>query len=701
MCSPLKLRCQFVVLGLAFALLAPTISAQEPELPVRRVILFTTGVGFFEHQGKVEGTVEVELPFALTDVDDLLKTLVLQDQDGGHVPWISYAAAQSLDEQLANFNVDIAAAPTLGELLQQLRGEQISLKTRDGGDALAGQIVGLELRDEITADGVAEREFLNLLTQSGLQSLALRDVQSFQLADAQVQEQLAKALETVAKGRREDKRLVRFGFRGEGQRNVRLAYLRQTPVWKTTHRLVLEHKAKPPAQFQSWAIVENTGETDWEQVELRLVSGNPISYSMPLETPHYVQRPRVSLPIAGIPTPRSHHRSSRLNRPFVTGIVPVVPSAMGGGGMGGGFGGGGTFGGPATSSGQGRMDPTQGIRPQTKGGAVGEFFQFTVDTPVSLAKSRSALIPLSLSPVDAERVSVFTPKVDAKQLLLGVRLKNTSSGHWAAGPVTVMDDGGFAGESQIEHTRPGEQRLATYAADLEVEARVEPLERSTETTRFAIRRGRLDTGLVHSRMHHYRFHNLSEQDKTLIVEHPAPADDFETVPSDEFLEATDSHHRYRLVANGGKPAELKITERYETVESTPLASLSDVRLAAVMRNPVATDALKKDLEKLINLRAQLLDLQRQRQDVEARNARLTQGQARVRENMRNLDRTSELYQKYVAQLTKEEDEFRTLRAKQDELESEIKAVQTQVEALAPTGLATVKEKPASNDDPFK
>ena len=75
------------------------------------------------------------------------------------------------------------------------------------------------------------------------------------------------------------------------KRRVSVAYMAQTPVWKTTYRLVLEDDQKP--YFQGWAIVENTSDADWKDVKLSLVSGRPISFVMDLYQPLYTTRPVV------------------------------------------------------------------------------------------------------------------------------------------------------------------------------------------------------------------------------------------------------------------------------------------------------------------------------------------------------------------------------------------------------------------------
>src|SRR5207248_1959272 len=87
------------------------------------------------------------------------------------------------------------------------------------------------------------------------------------------------------------RKAVSITFAGEGEREVRVGYVTEAPMWKTSYRLVLGKDGKP--QLQGWAIVENPSDEDWKQVGIALVSGRPISFRMDLYQPLYVPRPLV------------------------------------------------------------------------------------------------------------------------------------------------------------------------------------------------------------------------------------------------------------------------------------------------------------------------------------------------------------------------------------------------------------------------
>ena len=103
------------------------VRAQAPatpptDVPVKEVTLFSSGVGYFQHDGTVSGDGEARLSFKTAQINDILKSLILQDLDGGHVGVVTYPSQDPLDKTLASFQVNLGDNPSLGELLNKLRG---------------------------------------------------------------------------------------------------------------------------------------------------------------------------------------------------------------------------------------------------------------------------------------------------------------------------------------------------------------------------------------------------------------------------------------------------------------------------------------------------------------------------------------------------------------------------------------------------
>ena len=270
-----------------------------------------------------------------------------------------------------------------------------------------------------------------------------------------------------------------------------MGYIQEAPLWKTSYRLVL--KPKGPPLLQGWAIVENTTEHDWQDVDLTLVNGRPISFIMDLYQPLYVARPVVAPETFASLRPQTHGQdlaakeeefaraAERANRGEGFGSRGAGArggmAGMGGGmgmGMGGMGGGGGYFGGggaqkPATTP----IDPGAGVQAAAHGDDVGELFRYQIREPVVLNRQQSAMLPIVNESVEGDKLSLYNPAVQAKHPLNAVQLVNSTELHLMQGPITIFDGGEYAGDARIEHLAPGSRRPITYALDLDTEITVQ------------------------------------------------------------------------------------------------------------------------------------------------------------------------------------------------------------------------------------
>jgi hypothetical protein len=153
-------------LGLA---VAASGAADQPapatDVPVKRVVLYSSGVGYFEHAGEGTGN-DGRMPscaFRTEQINDMLKSLVLQDLGGGQVGAVVYPSQDPLSKTLKSFQVDISANPSLGDLLNQLRGARVVVKL--AAEQYEGIILGLEKVEKPVAEGQPVRVWmLNLIS---------------------------------------------------------------------------------------------------------------------------------------------------------------------------------------------------------------------------------------------------------------------------------------------------------------------------------------------------------------------------------------------------------------------------------------------------------------------------------------------------------------------------------------------------------
>ena len=343
---------------------------------------------------------------------------------------------------------------------------------------------------------------LNLLTDHGLRAVALDSVSSIKLTNGQLDAELRKALAVLASAHAADKKSVTLSFLGKGTRRVRVGYVQATPIWKTTYRLVLS-EGKP--LLQGWAIVENTSEEDWSGVNLTLVSGRPISFTMDLYEPLYISRPQVQLELYGSLRPQTHGENL-----FAAEAQPAPRSeSIGMGGMGRLP----AAAAPAAPMKAGRTitygredrlgtsvlsrpaeapwNPGQGVQSAARAGNVGNLFQYAIAAPVSIPRQQSAMLPIVSADVAVEKVSIYNAGVQARHPLYGLRFTNQTGLHLMQGPMTVFDGGVYAGDAKIEDVPPGSQRLISYGLDLDTEVAPQTKGRPEELLSVRLLKGTL------------------------------------------------------------------------------------------------------------------------------------------------------------------------------------------------------------------
>ncbi len=650
------------------------------ELPLREVVLFSSGVGYFGHQGKVEGDARVEMQFRAEEINDLLKSMVVQDLDGGRVSTVSYASKDPITKTLKTFAIDLTTKPTLAQLLGQVRGQRVELET---SEIITGVIVGIERQKQPVGDkAVVDVDVLNVLTDKGLRAVSLKEVSRIRLLNRRLDAELRKALLLLATAHDSSKKSVTLDLLGEGTRRVTVGYIRQTPVWKTSYRLVLDDEKAP--LLQGWAIVENTSEQDWENVRLRLISGRPISFIMDLYDPLYIPRPVVQLDLFASLRPQvygqdmagaeldflakdlkrmSVRRSRGVAKKTAKGVyareVPLAATSPAAGGMGGmgrmGMGTAGYYGRGVIANRLGESVQSAAIA-----GEVGELFQYDIETPVTLTRQKSAMLPIVNAKVKGKKVSIYNASVHAKHPLSGLRLTNATDLHLMQGPITVFDGGVYAGDARIEDLPPGTERLISYAMDLDTEVSSRPKDSSSAMTSIRLYKGTMIVTRKSARSREYTVKNSGSKPKTVLVEQPIDHG-WKLMAPKKPTEKTRDRYRFAVEALPGEPAKLVVSERRIHDQHVSLSNVNSDDVQVYLRSKVISRKVKDALAEVIERKQALSEVIRQRKDREAQIAEIDKEQRRIRDNMGRLNRNSELYKRYVKKFSNQEDTIERLR----------------------------------------
>jgi hypothetical protein len=622
-------------------------ASSQQTLPLSEVVLYTSGVGYFQRNGSVDGRGYVELKFKEDRINDLLKSLVVQDLDGGQVSAVTYDSRDPITKTLKTFSVDLTTDLSLGALLGRIRGEQIEVATPS---LLRGVILGVEKKQEKAGDkDVVDVEYVNLVTADGLRSLPLAQIQRVQILNEQLKTELRQALDVLASSHDTQKKTVRLEFDGQGRRRVRVAYIDEAPIWKTSYRLALSDTKR--SFLQGWAIVENTSDDDWENVRLSLISGRPISFTMDLYTPLYVKRPVVVSELYESLRPQVYDqamggvqeksRAEALPPRAMTAPAAPAPSVV-------------------MRAAAPEVQLQQGVTSAAQAAGAGELFQYVIKAPLTLARLKSAMIPIVNEEVEGVKLSIYNQRVDARHPLNGFRLKNSTALHLLQGPITVFDGGIYAGDARIGDLPPGQERLISYALDLKTE--VEPLASpgQEDLVAAALSKGTLIVTRKAVEEKTYNLVNRDEKRKTVIIEHPFRSD-WKLVEPAEVAERTRDLYRFTVPIDAGGKAQVRVREERQTRQIVRLSdSKPDVitfYLEAKQVSPKVKDALKR----VIGLRDRLDLTTTKRAGLEQRIKEITEEQGRIRENMARLAQNSELYGRYTAKLNQQETEIESLR----------------------------------------
>jgi len=298
------------------------------KLPVRRVVLYKNGVGYFEHLGRVRGSQDVHIDFTSAQLNDVLKSLTVLDLAGGRITGVDYNSEAPLARRLAALRLALGEKPTVSEFLGALRGARIEVRGTNG-PALTGKLLSVERKTRTGTNWTVETDEISLITDGGeVRSVDLNPTTSVRIADKDLQIEVGRYLGLIASARDQDVRRMTISTTGNGDRNLYVSYISEVPIWKTTYRIVLSTKADKKPLLQGWAIVDNTVGEDWNNVELSLVAGAPHSFIQQLSEPFYGRRPVVPLPEAVQLSPQTHAAMLVGGNGRLTGVVTDQSGAI-------------------------------------------------------------------------------------------------------------------------------------------------------------------------------------------------------------------------------------------------------------------------------------------------------------------------------------------------------------------------------------
>jgi hypothetical protein len=620
-------------------------------LPVTRVVLYKHGVGYFEREGAVDGDAAVALTFKQAEVSDVLKSLTVLDLDGGRVAAVSYDSTKPLEQLLAEVALSIPDDGSLLGLLPQLKGARVSVAAVDG--TTEGVVLGVDKERRQTEDGVVEIGLLSVLTDAGeVRTFDLHRTDGLRLLDAGVRRDLDYYLRTVLSAKKKDARTFTFFAQGTGHRRLRMSYVLEAPVWKATYRIILGEENQPPL-IQGWAVVDNTSDEDWENVQLALVAGLPVSFVHDLYTPRYIKRPVVAVKETTGVLPPEVEAGMTAELAYAVPMAAAAASdreeeafLIGGAGR-------------AQSRGVAlRRKAMESSTPaQVRERKLGDLFEYHIEHPVSIRRNQSALAPIVLRAFDGRPVLLYNQRTRAENPMRCVEFKNTTGLTLEGGPVTVLEGGSYVGEAMLDTLKPDEDRLIPYAVELGVHVLGNVESHQEEVRRVVIRDRRLTThrGLVQQTT--YMLHNKSDVEQTVYLEHPRTAE-WQLFDTPEPREVTENYWRFRSALPAKQVTRFVVRQRTTVQQSQDFSELRPDQLAYWLEQKYVDKKTEKALRQVIDAQRKLAAAEESVKALREEGEAIHAEQKRIRENLQALgDRSGEkqLRERFVRTLDGQED----------------------------------------------
>lgn len=653
--------------GMPVSLLIASVAlpAVAGELPVTRVVLSNSGLGQFTHAGTVTGGETVDLAVRLDQVDDVLKSLTVFDAGGG-AGAVSLVGKAALAELFRDLPFDQAALATPEGLLNALVGAEVEIA---GPVATKGRVLRVVPEQVATPDGrmVTTRHRLTLVTEKGMVQAILEEATTFTFTDAKTRAEIDRALAALSETRAKDRRQVSLAVTGTGKRDLAVGYVVATPIWKTTWRLVLP-KGEEKARLQGWAVLENLSGTDWKDVDLTLVSGNPVALTQPLYSS--VWGTRTQVPIAGGPrvAPRVDDEAARQFAP-----PPPAPAMA-----------------PASRAAAAmRAETLEKARLQEDRGMAGALMArpepmaqvdasltaeasdastqtvFHIPQKVTLTSGHTAMVPFVEREIAAKRVWLYQPETDARRPLVALKLDNDGASALPAGIVTAFETNAagasdHVGDAMLAMVPKGATRLLSFALDGRTEVKRTDL--GTRAIRLGtLVNGTLTTTVKAKRTVSWEITPPMDEARQMILEERRLDGWTPVVAAAGEVETTATRLRRYVDVPAGKPTTVELVQERTTRETIDLTTLPiDQMLVSVRGLENADPALKQAIDRLAGLTAEISKAEATREKNDLERGKISTDQERIRANLQAVGASSDLGRRYLDQMKTQENRLAEL-----------------------------------------
>ncbi len=654
--------------------------SEAAELPLKRVVLSTSGLAQFTHAGETSAGAVIELPVRVDQVDDVLKSLTIFDA-AGSVGAISLPGKTPLAELFRDLPFDQAALDSQPALLNALVGAEVEI---EGNVSATGRVFRVEEEKAQLPNNGGEtlRHRLTLVTGKGFVQAILEELTALRFTDPATRAQIDRALSGLASNRAKDQRTLSIALAGEGARQAGFSYVVAAPVWKTSYRLILP-KDGGKARLQGWGILENLTGGDWKDVDLTLVSGNPVALKQPLYSAVFVDRPEIPVSSSLRIVPRKDEAEERALAALDAAprakatrsyhAAPPSPPAAAPFGAGG-----------YAVAGLQEEPAAAALAAELEEAATQVLYRF--QGKVTLASGSTMMIPFADREIPASRTYIYQPETNAVRPLAAVRLTNDGDSALPAGLITAFETGAggaanFAGDAQLPLLAKGATRFVTFALDSKTDIR--RADQGVKQTRLGKAvRGELTLTVKSRWAIDYEITPPAGEDREVFIEEPRQ-DGWKPAGDAKDIEETATRLRFKVDAPRGKTTKAALTREHIDFQTVNLTSLTPDRiLATVSGLQNETPALKDAIAKLSAVVGDIAKINARKRELEVEKKKIGDDQERIRKNLASVGQSSDLGRRYLDLLKSQEDRLAALASEEKKIDDDLAGKTKKAEEIA-------------------
>ena len=669
------------------------------ELNIKKVIIHKTGISYFILEGLIQGTGKFELEFKIDEMDDVLKSLfVLDTSEKGYISSISYDAALDTSQLLKSIMLNIPDKDSFSSLITQIKGANINLIIT-GGKTMSGKIMGIEEFEKLSKDEkIIEKLLILLQDNEVISKINFSEIKSFDIMNEDIKKDLKFFLDTVISGKKKDAKKIVINCESGGnddvERVIFVYYIRESPIWKTSYRLIMskEQALEEKCLLSGWSLIENTTNQDWEDVELSLVAGMPVSFKYEFYRPIFIQRPVIQPPKVLTVKPTEIEEAIEMEKYKEYAMAEMEPSVMSkkakvvrrgapspapSGAL-------------AFSSTGGMMSDEallDKVKSQTKIQTkdLGELFEYNISNPVSIKRKQSALVPILTESIKARRVLLYNKTEYDKNPNACLEITNNTNLTLERGPVTIIYDDNLAGEAIIPFLNKEDTRLLNYAVEQAVLVTHETKSESLNVHKITIGSGYSYEYYYTNQTTTYKINNKTNEEKELYLDHPKTYG-YKFIEKPIEPEETPNFWRFKITLKPKDAITFKLKEQREDYTSYYIRNWSkdDIlkRVGFYVKQKFINENLETQLKEIAELIQTLNDKTNMRDKLYEEKDLMSEEQARLRENIAVLGEDTQsmaLKERYVKKLNDQESRFEKISTEVKKLDKEIDSLNKSIE----------------------